>query len=332
MHHRTMLAVVSAAALLFGWTPAVDARTTIVRRNRATIEFDDVYVAMTAVVAVEPDLASTYDKASKYLLAGDLLLSNDLKDAYSAWSKTASSFRDARYSGIQAVKDTEAAFVPLKLALRDATTAEIDAFEERVNQFAQANPDKPVGKQRQGIEDAREEISSIDDALSYATANKQMKKALAAIRKIKTFPYVAKPPKKDCGKGLTNGEFAEGPWGLYDFDEMRVLPSYFRANVANVTVGGNPARVSIGIGYCDGERLNRVYVDFSVPAEPGTYNVQGGFVQGPGGLCCSLRPTSSVTITSIDLENKVVAGTMLIQSSATFAGGPGRFLLAIDPE
>jgi len=58
------------------------------------------------------------------------------------------------------------------------------------------------------------------------------------VRKLKQFPYVPKPPTNGCdGWGVLGpGEFAEGPWGLFDFDQRAVLPTYFRANSAYVTL------------------------------------------------------------------------------------------------
>ena len=330
---RSVMVLALALAAFVTTAGSAAARTTTVRRNFAVVEYDDVYIAMQSVATTQPDLANQYAKGAGYLLSSGLVFSEDLTDGYAAYSKVAHTLIDPRYNTITEVKATITAFEVLKLALLDLTTRQIAYFEQRVNQFVKANPGKPVAAQRKAIDDARELIAPIDAAYSHSKAYIAMKKALAKIAKIKTFPYVAKPPKKQCGPGLKAGEFAEGPLALYDFDTMTVVPSYFRANVAEVkySTDGVSSSLSFFFGYCDGDKLDRVGIDFSVSGTPGTYNVKGGFVQGPGALCCSLTPASNVTITEIDAARGVVAGTFLLQNSGNYAGGAGRFLLTFEP-
>lgn len=304
----------------------------ITTHYRAYDAFDGVYCAILAALEARPDLGRRFERSARELQRGDFRLDEDLKASLIAHNQVSLSFTTVGLEDLQEIIDLRLRFGELGVALRDSVTREIDAVEERVDRFASLFPSKSVERQRLAIALAREDVADITTELRFSKSCVKMRKALSRLKSVRTFPYVAKPPRGKCSDVLPNGAFAEGSWALFDFDEQTTYPGFFRANRGTAQRFSNGTMLDVSFGYCDGIDRHQVDVGFVCPASVGTHVVTGNLTQGPNTLCCSLSTGSRVTIEAIDPVAGYVSGTFDLRASNGSGGGPGRFFLQLEPE
>ncbi len=326
-----------AAALIALAAPA-PAGLPVTRRLRAVNEWNAVYLEIQALAEANPARAGKLERPAALSLVANPLVDGDLQDLVTINGLVGKAVNAPTQP--QSVRD---AFSALALALGGITSGVLDDFEEEIDTFASVNPDRNVTKQRKALEKARGIVAKALErpATQYAQQAIQFGKALAAVRSAKLFPYVAKARKGDCVGGsripLDKGEFAYGPWAIFDFDSQSVEGTWFEANWGNATVRTNdqgvPTLLSLNFGYCDGRNtsISNLQVNLQNPGV-GTFGLGsnvGAFQRGPG-FASPLTSNSSLTITALNLEDGFVAGRFSFQSNNGAGQGSGDFVIRID--
>lgn len=330
--------VVSVAALVAFAAPS-PAELPVTRRLRAVNEWNTVYLEILALAEANPTRAGKLERPATLSLVANPLVDGDLQDLVTINGLVNKAVHAPTQP--QSVRD---AFSALAIALGALTTGTLDDFEEEIETFVSVNPDRNVTKQRKALEKARGIVAKALErpATQYAQQAIQFRKALDAVRSAKLFPYVAKARKGDCVGGsripLDKGEFAYGPWAIYDFDSQSVEGTWFEANWGSAQVRtndqGEPTLLSLNFGYCDGRNTSISNLQFSIQnPDVGTFGVGGNvgaFQRGPG-FASPLTSNSSLTITAFNLEDGFVAGRFNFVSNNGAGQGSGDFVMRIDP-
>lgn len=330
------LVPVAAILALAAPAPASLAET---RRLRAVVEWEALYQEIRALQTANPARAAILERAAAVAIVANPLVDGDLKDLLSVNGLVNKAVHSPTQP--QSLRD---AFATLTTALGGIASGVLDDFEDEIDTFASVNPDRSVAKQRAALAKARGIVSKALEkpAAQFAQQAIQFRKALDVVRSAKLFPYVARGRKGDCVGGsriaLDKGEYAFGPWAIYDFDSQSIQGTWFEANWGNARVQRNaqdvPTMLSLNFGYCDGRNTSISNLQFNIqdPA-PGTFQVAnsvGAFQRGPG-FASPLTSGSSLTITALNLEDGIVAGTFTFQANNGAGQGSGEFVLRIDP-
>jgi hypothetical protein len=300
------------------------------RRIRATTEWEELRTQLLLVPTTKPGSAGKLSEAVTIVEGGQFLVEEDLFDLIQVNGLVGKAI------GNPYPADLVTAFDRLEEKLAQFADGALQDFQDEIDTFVAANPDKSVVKQRKALEKARDAAVAAALKPTAATRAVALRKAIAKIRKVKVFPYVKNPPK-GCPMKLDPGESAFGPWAIYDFTSQSVEPYYFEANWGSARITRNAMDVvtalSVDFGYCNGQNTGIVNLQFDI-ANPalGTYGLGssvGGFQRGPG-FVVNLTAASQVTIDFFDPENGVVGGSYSFSATNGAGTGSGSFLLRID--
>lgn len=211
----------------------------------------------------------------------------------------------------------------------------IDDFGLKVDRFAANNPKVNVTKQRNAIAAAR---GLAADSLLQMDGVKRMSalsKALAKLKSVQKFDFVAKPPKSCRVKPLSKGEFARGPGTFLEYEPSRLEAGYFQGNWGNCAANGPQGAggtFTVNFGYCTGESTDETLMNFTVPQTVGTHPAQpnqAGFRRGKG-FVSNVTSNSSITIDAIDYDAGYITGTYSFDALLGYGNGTVQFLLYID--
>ncbi len=211
----------------------------------------------------------------------------------------------------------------------------IDDFQLKVDRFESANPKVSVKKQRAAIAAAR---GLAADSLLQSDGVKRMSalsKALAKLKSVQKFDFVAKPPKSCRVKPLSKGEYARGPGTFLEYEPSRFEAVYFQGNWGNCTASGPQGAGGtfiVSFGYCTGENTDETLMTFNVPQTVGTHPAlpnQAGFRRGKG-FESNVTSNSFIRIDAIDFDAGYVMGTYSFNALLAYGNGTVEFLLYID--
>lgn len=336
---RWILGLVASFVVVAAVAADVAAAPFETRRLRAVAEWNAVYVEINATAGQFPDAAGKLQKAANLAQSANPQLDGDLDDLIQVNALVGKAVHGPLQP--QTLKD---AFAELGTKLMEITSLVLDDFEEEIATFVSVNPDRKVTKQEKALRKARAIVAKAAEKppLQYGARAGQLRKALAAIRSQKLFPFVSKARKGECVGGsripLQKGEYAYGPWAIYDFDSQSVEATWFEANWGSAVVAkddqGTPTHLSLYFGYCDGRSKSVTSVECSIanPGE-GTFglgNSVGGYHRGLG-FGINMTTGSTLTITSLNLEDGFVAGKIDFVATNGTGRGTAEFVMRIDP-
>ena len=303
------------------------------RRLRANPQWNELRTQILAAASVAPSQAGRLQQAADLASVANPSVEGDLFDVVQVNGIVGKAIHAPLWP--QPLTD---AFAGVADALGVITEGLLSDFQEEIDTFLAANPGTNVSRQTKALDAAHGIVAKAAEQKSAARRAIFLRKAIDKVRTQKLFPYVAKPPKGKCPPRLDKGESAFGPWALYDFDSMFVEPAYFEANWGSAKLiaarPGFPEVLSIDFGYCDGRNkaLTGFQADLPNPAT-GTFslgNNVGGFQRGPG-FTITMTAGSTITITALNREDGIVAGTFNFSASNGAGQGTGEFVLRIDP-
>lgn len=309
-----------------------DAPTT--RRLRAAPQWNLLLSEILALKEAHPDQAGRLQQAADLASFPSLTVSLDLVDVVSVSSLVGKAVHAPTWP--QSLTD---AFAGVAEALGVITEGVLGDFEQEIATFLAANPDRNVSKQRKALDAARSIVGKAAEAASASRKAYLLRKAVDKVRAAKLFPFVVKPPKGKCPDALAKGAYAYGPWAVFDFDDQTVDPYYFEANWGSARISpprlGFPESLAIDFGYCDGRDKSIVGFECDIQSpDVGTFplaNNVGAFHRGPG-FGINMTQQSSITITVLNREDGIVAGTFTFVATNGAGQGQGEFVVRIVPQ
>lgn len=221
---------------------------------------------------------------------------------------------------------------------------DISAFMDKITLFEQANPQVSTSRQHKGLTKATDALAV--SRRQTADSGKRFSGLGAAERNlqgIRKFDYVASPPKKCFNKGAKNvkaffirpGEFAHGPFMVFNFDTGGQTPDYFEANIAYSSTGTNPHDgtpfTTIDFDYCNGDNQDESDLEFILSGPGPTYaqDASGGSFRRGKGFGSPMGPGSVVTITDGNIASGVVEGTFTFATTGGDGTGHGSFRIYV---